>query len=82
MKQRNYVYTKARPESAVFDLDNNDFDPGDLRVPRDVARRVKEKSLFVIRGEVEDRFRDICKRNLAEAQILIIKLQAIVRGNR
>ena len=82
MKTRTYVHAKDRPENNLLGLDRHDFDPGDMRVPRDVARRVKEKSLFVIRGEVEDHFRDICKRNLAEAQILIIKLQAIARGNR
>ena len=75
-----YVQASARPENNLLDMGRDDFDPGDLRVPRDLARRMKTKSLFIIREEMENAMRHVFARNPAEAQILAIKLQRIARG--
>ena len=82
MRTRTYVTATERPDYNLLNLDRHNRDAGDLRGARALAQRMKDKSLFAIRGEIEDSFRNVCKRNLAEAQCLVIKLQAIARGQR
>lgn len=81
---RTYAHRPTPPESVVNCV-TREHDT-DFNVPRDLAIKMKRRmgrySLFDLRADMETTMRFIAGKNKGEAEVLVVKLQQIVRGHR